>query len=172
MTYPTVAVTGDQVPDDWHVNLTVEVVEQFTDHSPARLRIEFTNEASNTREFLFDTNAPFDALVGRTDDGEKVHAVPNNDDSPDANPYSSVIPRSPDDGCWKLTSSYGSEGFGLRWPAESGATTVMSYSVLGDPEATECLPPGKYRFEDEWGELLPDDEDIWHSWGFTAELQP
>lgn len=47
----------------------------------------------------------------------------------------------------------------------------MTYVVLGDPGAMECLLPGEYQFEDEWGELLPDDEDIWHSWGFTAELQ-
>lgn len=171
MAYPTVAVTADPVPSDWHVNLTVDVVEQFADHSPAILRIEFTNEAPTKREFFFHFQAPFDALVGRTDIGEKVHAIPNNVDNPVGNPYSAVIPQSPVDGCWELASSPSVPGFGLLWPAEPGSTRTMTYSILGDPETVDCLPPGEYRFEDEWGELLPDDEDIWHTWGFTAELQ-
>lgn len=171
MAFPSVRVTGDPAPTDHQVNITVEVVEQFTDHSPARLRIEFANEAPDKREILFHTIAPFDALVGRTDAGEKVHAIPNND-NPDSNLYSSDIPRSPVDGCWRLDSPNGSEGFGILWPAEPEATTAMTYSVLSEPDATDCLPAGEYRFEDEWGELLPDDEDVWHSWGFTAELQP
>lgn len=170
MAYPVVTVAGDPVPSDWRANITVEVIEQFTERSPARLQIVFSNEAPTAREFLFDTVAPFDALVGRAEDGKQLHAIP--DDNPGAGHYAAMIPRSPVDGCWKLPSSYGREGFGLRWPAKPGATTAMTYAVLDEPETTDCLPPGEYRFEDEWGELLPDDEDVWHSWGFTAELQP
>lgn len=169
MSFPTISVSGDPVPADRQVNITVEVVEQFSERSPARLRIEFTNEASTEREFLFDTTSPFRTLVGRSGDGSMLHALPIDD--LDDNRYSSVIPRSPVDGCWKLIAPYDIEGFGLRWPAGPGATTAVTYSVLADPEADDCLRPGEYRFEDEWGELLADNKDRWHLWGFTAELR-
>lgn len=169
MSFPTISVSGDTVPSDQQVTITVEAVEQFSERSPARLRIEFTNEAPTAREFLFETVAPFDALVGRAEDGKRLHAIPYDDD-PGAGHYAARIPRSPVDGCWKWISSE-SEGFGLRWPAEPGATRVMTYAVLDEPDTIDCLPPGEYRFEDQWGALLPDDEDRWHSWGFTAELR-
>lgn len=170
MAYPTVSVTGDPVPSDWEVHIGVEVSEPFTESSPAELRIEFGNEAPTEREFDFDTVAPFGPVVGRSDAGGRLHAIPN-DDGAGAGPYPAVVPRSPIDGCWKLADPYPTGYFGLLWPAGPGATMAMTYAVLDDPEADDCLPVGEYRFEDEWGERLPNDEIVEHSWGFTAELK-
>lgn len=170
MAYPTVSVAGDPVPSDRGVRIEVEVIEQFTASSPAELRIEFGNEAPDEREFDFDTVAPFGPLVGHSDAGGRIHAIPN-DDSAGAGPYAAVVPRSPIDGCWKLADPYPTGFFGRLWPAAPGATTAMTYAVLDDPEADDCLPAGEYRFEGEWGERGPDDQSVARSWGFTAELQ-
>lgn len=169
MAYPTVAVTGDPVPPDWQVNITVEVLEPFTDHAPAKLWIKFTNEAPTKREYLFDSASPFDALVGRADDGKKVHALPDND-RPGANPYASMIPRSPVDGCWELAGSSSVAGFGRLRPVEPGETWSVTYVVLDDPDTADCLPPAQYQFAIEWGERYENDEESWHSWGFSIML--
>lgn len=172
MAYPAVSVTGDPVPSDREVRIGVEVIGQFTESSPAELRLESSNEAPTKREFDFNTVAPFGPLVGHSDTGGRIHAIPS-DDSAGAGPYTAVVPRSPIDGCWKLADRYPTDYFGLLWPAAPGATTAMTYAVLDDPEADDCLPAGEYRFEDEWGERHPDDDEfVEHSWGFTADLQP
>lgn len=170
MTFPVVSVTGDPVPSDRQVSITVEVVEQFSPSSPAELEVKFTNEAQTKREFDFDSVSPFGPIVGRSDTGDRIHVVPN-DDETGAGPYPAVIPQSPIDGCWKLVDTYHTDLFGLLWPANSGATTRMTYAVLDDPDTEDCLPAGEYRFEDEWGERSPDDGFLDYSWGFTVELQ-
>lgn len=171
MAYPTVAVTGDPVPSDWQVNITLEVVEQFTEHSPAGLRTEFMNDAPTTRTFLSGLGPPFGPLVGHTERGERIHVIPDDDSNPSAGAFPSMVPQSPVDGCWQLNTSYGIDDVGIMWPAEPGATSTMTYAVLNDLEATDCLPIGEYRFEAEWGERYEDNEDVYHSWGFTLVLR-
>lgn len=170
MIYPLVSVTGTTVPSDRQVSITVEVVKQFSSSSPAELRIEFTNEAHSKREFDFSSVAPFEAMVGYSDAGHRIHAIPN-DDEAGAGPYPAVIPQSPIEGCWKLADTYDTETFGLLWPADSGATTRMTYSLLDDLDTEDCLPGGEFRFEGEWGERFTDDESVNYSWGFTVALQ-
>lgn len=170
MTFPVISVTGDPVPPDRQVSITVKVVEQFSSSSPADLRIEFTNEAQTRREFDFGSVSPFEAIVGYSDAVHRIHAIPN-DDKAGAGPYPAVVPKSPIDGCWKLPDTYHTDTFGLLWPADSGATTRMTYAVLDDLDSEDCLPAGEYRFEDGWGERFPDNEFVNYSWGFTVELQ-
>lgn len=170
MTYPVVSVTGDPVPSDRKISITVEVIEQFSPSSPAVLLIEFTNEAQTKREFEFGAVPPLGPFDGRSDAGNWLHAIPN-DENAGAGPYPAVIPQSPIEGCWKLADTYATDLFGRLWPADSGATTRMTYAVLDEPDTEDCLPAGEYRMEDEWGERYPGDESVKYSWGFTVELQ-
>lgn len=170
MTYPIVSAAGDPVPSDRQVSITVEVVKQFSSSSPAELRIEFTNDAQSKREFDFGSVAPFEAMVGDSDSGHQIHAIPN-DDEAGAGPYPAVVPQSPIEGCWKLADTYDTETFGLLWPADSEATTTMTYALLDYLDTENCLLEGEYRFDGEWGERFPDDEWVAYSWGFTVELQ-
>lgn len=170
MVYPSVSVEGESVSSDRQVSLTVGVIEQFSSSSPAELRIELTNVAQTKREFDFGSVSPFEAMVGYSDAGHRIHAIPN-DDEAGAGPFPAVVPQSPIEGCWKLADTYDTETFGLLWPADSGATTRMTYALLDGLDTEDCLPDGEYRFEGEWGERFPDDEWVDYSWGFTVELQ-
>lgn len=171
MSFPTITLTGDTLPSDPQVSISVEVVEQFTEHSPARLQIRFTNEAPTAREFLFGSVPPFGPLVCDSDSAGTLHVIPDDDTVLPAGLYADVIPHRPVDECWQLTGQYTIVDRGILWPADSGATTATTYAVLNDPEVSDCLPSGEYRFEYEWGERYADDEDEWYSWGFTLVLE-
>ena len=54
MSFPTITITGDALPSDRQVNISIEVIEQFTEHSPARLQIRFTNETPTNGERYAD----------------------------------------------------------------------------------------------------------------------
>lgn len=171
MSFPTITITRDTLLSDQQVGISVEVIEQFTEHSPARLRIRFTNEGSTAREFLFGSVPPFGPLVCSSDSSGAIHVIPDDDTVVPTGHYADVIPHRPVDECWQLTGEYTIVDRGILWPADPGATTTTAYAVLNDPEASDCLPPGEYRFENEWGERYADEEDEWYSWGFALVLE-
>ena len=167
MSVPTVAVAGDAVPSDRQVRIDIEVVEQFSDDAPARLRVRFTNEAPAGREFLFGAVSPFGPVACDAAGGGSVHVVPESGTAANAGSYADVVPDSPVDGCWRLLDWYDSIDRGILWRADAGETTSTIYAVLSDPESEDCLPPGEYRFEAEWGERSDGEEVAWYPWGFT-----
>ena len=171
MSFPTVAVTEDTIPSDQQVQISVTLVEQFTESSPARLRIQFTNEAPAARDFLFGSVPPFGPLISDANDTAPLHVLPDDDTVLPAGLYADAIPHSPVDECWQLATCYDIVDRGFRWPAEPGATTSTTYAVLSDSTASDCLSPGKYRFESEWGERHEKGKETWYPWGFTILLE-
>lgn len=167
--YPTVSVTTDTVTTTRDVSVTVEVVQQFTDQSPAQLDIQFRNTAERSRNFLFGPVVPFGPLASTSESPSVLHVVPA-DTSNRADPYVDVIPDRPVDGCWQLADRYDLVDRGTRWPAPPGGTTKRTYAVLNDPDTDECHPPGEYPFSGEWGERDDDDSDHWFSWGFALVI--
>lgn len=171
MLFPTATVTAEPVSSDRQVRIEVVVIEQFTEHNPARLRIEFTNEASTQRDFLFGICPPFGALMSDAEDAGTLHVVPDDDTVPGAGFYRDVVPSTPIEECWQLNYRPDHIDRGLLWPADPGATTALTYAVLNDTEADDCLPPGVYRFEAKWGERFGRHEESREAWSFTLVLE-
>lgn len=171
MSFPTVAVTGDTIPPDQQVQISVTVVEQFTESSPARLRIRFTNEDSAARDFLFGSVPPFGPLISDANNPAPLHVLPDDDTVHPAGLYANVIPHSPVNGCWQLATRYDIVDRGFRWPAGPNATISTTYTVLSDSAASDCLSPGEYQFESEWGERHEEGKETWYPWRFTLILE-
>ena len=171
MAYPDITVTGSRMPSNWMVSSSIEVVKQFSEQTPARLRIQFKNDASTSREFLFGPDAPFGPLRGASPSTARLHVLPDDETNPTAGAYSKVIPSHPVGGCWQLADRYDILDRGLIWQADLNATTAMTYVVLDDPDNEECLPSGTYPFEGEWGERYEDTTDEWFKWQFELILE-
>ena len=171
MAFPIVTVVGGRVPSERQVRITIDVVAQFPDRTPARLQIQFRNEATTPRTFLFGPAPPFGPLRGDDPDEGCLHILPTEDARSFAGFYADVIPSWPRDECWQLTERSDRIDRGLMWNAGADVAIAMTYVVLDDPDAEECLSDGVYQFEGRWGEQYADATEEWFNWKFTLALK-
>lgn len=162
--------TGDDGPPEQRVSITVEVVEQFSERTPARVQIPFQNEATTARTFLFGPEPLFGPLGGDSSSGDRSHIIPAEGDGSFAERYANVVPPHPIEGCWRLADWYDLIDRGILWTADPDAVNAMTYVVLDDPNTDECLTAGTYRIEGAWGERYANSTDEWFDWGFTLAL--
>ena len=170
MRFPDVAVTGDEMPPEQQVRITVEVVEQFSEQTPARLQIQFRNEAATPRSFLFGPDPPFGSLRGNSRNGSRLHVLPADAARSSTGRFAHVIPSRPVEECWQLADRYDRIDRGVLWNADPRETTSMTYVVLDDLDTDDCLSAGVYRFEGRWGEQDAETTEEWFDWGFTLTL--
>ncbi|WP_336359380.1 hypothetical protein [Haladaptatus sp. ZSTT2] len=164
MTFSTVAATGNQVPATQEVSITVEVVDQFSVQTPARIQITFQNTSERSREFLLGPDVPFGPLTGTSEIGAQLHAIS------DTRYYDSIMPPQPLDGCWKLAGEYGIPDRGVIWQANPHEEQTQTYVLLNEPKNERCLSSGVYRFEGTWGERYSTGRDDYFSWEFEVSL--
>lgn len=72
--FPDVTVESDAVSRS-DVLMSVEVVRQFTDSHPARIRVTFKNESDSEMTFSFGNTPPFSEYVS-TGDGPRLVVIP------------------------------------------------------------------------------------------------
>ena len=171
MPFPHVTVTGDEIPPEQKVRITVETIEQFSDQTPARLQIQFRNEAEAPRTFLFGSDPPFGPLRGDSRNGGRLHVLPADAASSSTGRFAHVIPSYPVDECWQLADRYDFIDRGVLWNADSDAASSMTYVVLDDLNTDDCLATGVYQFEGRWGEQYEDTTHEWFNWAFTLTLK-
>ena len=170
MPFPDVTVTGDEIPAKQQVRITVEAVEQFSEQTPARLQIQFRNEAATPRRFLFGPDPPFGPLRGDSRNGSRLHVLPIEAARWHTGLHAHVIPSHPVEECWQLADRYDRIDRGILWNADPHETMAMTYVVLDDPNTDDCLSAGVYRFEGRWGEQDVKTTEEWFDWGCTPTL--
>ncbi|WP_435360599.1 hypothetical protein [Haloarchaeobius sp. DFWS5] len=173
MRTPTVSVAGDSLPAELQVGVTVEVVEQCSEQSPARLEIRVVNEGDETRRFEFDHIEPFTAMGDGEPGDHLVHVVPDPDDENSrADYYEQFLPERPVDGCWRLQRLYARPLTQIAARLTPNDAVSRTYLVVADPSAEDCLPSGTYRFDVDSHVREPDaDESRAYSWGFDLTLE-
>lgn len=154
---PDVSVYVDSAPPEFDFSLTARVTSQFTRTSPTRLEISLTNEAAETREFLFGASPPFSrifpegpsrvVLIPEANDHISPISAGDDQDDDTSDRTRNLIPTHPSNGCWKLQTDIAVFGSGTRMTLDPGETIRESYAVLGGSGGVRCLPAGQYRFE-------------------------
>lgn len=158
-------VDEDALPPD--VEFSVQVDQQFTETSPARLRIHCTNRAETTRQFHFGGSPPFSKPLGlHTASDAWLYAIPDDRhnimESGKAPP---LVPEMPVEGCWRASHDPGwhlPEHIRELAPDD---TVSEQYTVLAAPDNDPCLPEGEYVFTGD--RLLPDAPD----WTFSLLVE-
>lgn len=162
--WPETVVEADSSPYE-NVELDVSVVEQFTDGSPAAIRISFLNTSCSTMRASFGTTPPFARYYNTGENGSEINIVPviTNEHLFGGEGAEDLVPIAKEEECWSV--DYGSsQGFGTTLEIPAGGIVTRTYLVFNNVNNEECLPAGEYRYElDPYG----GGEE---SWGFTLTL--
>ncbi|GGL48648.1 hypothetical protein [Halocalculus aciditolerans] len=171
--YPTATAEPDTV-EDGDAEMTADIVDGFSDGSPARLEIAYTNTADEERSVSFGPTPPFSEywsadsdLVIIPDDQSAISAVNatgETGEQPSNTPEETIVPSEAQDGCWKARSQFASWERQRTVTLPSGDTVKETYSVLSQTESRGCLAEGTYRFSQQ--SYFEDGS----SWGFSIRL--
>jgi len=172
MSFPQTKVVGDSVSEDLHVDILVEVIEEFSKHSPCCLKIRFINKAPNERNFYFGFLTPFTPAANENSDKRSLCLMPNKfTGEKEHEMYSSLIPDAPQNDCWRLNDEFFVPLSETVVALKHGEEISNTYAVLSTPMAEDCLSEGEYRFEWKWGlENQNSEEKNRHRWGFNLEI--
>lgn len=145
---PRVEVNADPIPQDWNVSIEVSVAQQYSVENPAQIRIQFTNEASEVRQFSFGPVVPFGNLYGEhTDKDEEVYLVPQQD-THIGNTYAELVPDSANGMCWRPESNFIVHPIKQNKKLRPDESCTGTYALLAGEEGI-CLRAGTYKFERE-----------------------
>lgn len=129
-------------PHEYNVTLSVELLKttHASDHT-GRIKIKLTNNGESSPRIGFDTQYP-GPMYSVNEDFERRQGlilVPENYDPPRK------------DGCWEPTDGYefGGPGLGEIVTISPGETFARRYSIWSDPNTSDCMKPGTYRFGSE-----------------------
>lgn len=145
--------TGD--PPAANVTVEASVTRQFSMDQPARLEVAFTNDADESRTFMFGSLVPWDTILGENVDGPGTLLLA---------PTDGVVPDEPTDDCWRATDGVALPAVMQEEKLEPNETVTGEFHVLAAHDSEECHPPGTYRFEDE--NYLDD------GWWFEVDVLP
>lgn len=143
--------TDDQPKSDVTVDVTVE--QNFSMDRPAVLRVSFTNDADEAREFQFGSLVPWDAIWGDHEDQTSSLLLA---------PGTGVVPDEPEDDCWRATDNVALPMVVKSETVGPGETRSHDFRVLVQHDSDACLQIGTYRFQDEG--YLGD------GWGFSVDV--
>lgn len=164
--FNTLEMDFDVQYDDHDVRVVGGITRQPSEDSPGRAKISFTNLTGDSRKFQFGPTPPFSPDWGtHTEQEARMVLVPTNLDEfykvsvYDVNDDNALtaVPDSPTNSCWKLVDMVARLDVFVAETIDSCSSITTTYDVLGHPENEDCLPSGKYQFEDYWH--LGDDID-------------
>ncbi|WP_232702300.1 hypothetical protein [Halobacterium wangiae] len=143
--------TDDPPVEDVTIDVTVE--RNFTTAHPAVLRVAFTNDAGEEREFAFGSLVPWDGLWGQHEDGTSSLLLA---------PGDSVVPDEPEENCWQATDGIALPAVMRTETLEPGETVAAEFNVLAAHDSDACIQIGNYRFEDA--------SYLNEGWGFDVQI--
>lgn len=134
------------------LSFDVQLMEEFTEEHPARIRAVLTNESSSTMTFFMGTTPPFTEYFS---DGGQLILIPELSKSlPGKSPFAwqdgtdEAIPTTPTDGCWRISQRVLIQQVGMYVEIGPEESLARSYDVYAY-RSSECYPPGTYRFAHE-----------------------
>lgn len=145
-------ITGDPQPDGFSGEYSVQQLAEMSADHPARVRVTFTNTATEPMTFRFSSPAPFSDSVGtKQDEISKLVLV---------RPTTTTT-RS--DGCWE--HSVGGQPASVAQTLDPNKQIHIDWSIFSHRKNEECFPAGNYRFEDE-----VEVNGSTYRWGFTVSV--
>lgn len=166
--YPSVDVRDVTDASPYGYSFDVEVLEEFSRSSPARLEITLRNETDRERTLDLGHSPPFSRVSPREDD-LPVALIPEQSDAVTAGspPESgdAFPPEEPVDGCWRLRESPRVWPRGTERTLAPSEAISRSYALYDGPNGLRCLPSGTHRFE--VPDYFGDDEPA----GFTVRIE-
>lgn len=175
MAYPRVSVEAEEVNDDRAFSPEITVTEQFSEDSPAVVRLELTNTSQRNVQNALAHVVPFGSVKGHlTGDSKALYLIPESGgvsgDEKAENPPktgASLVPDTPVDGCWRVAKPPSNREGGTLWNADPGATLQRDHAVLDVTESVTCLEAGTYQFEVNWSEEpMYDLRGVFTEWQF------
>ena len=134
-----VSVESGTVSDEHEVVLAAtEIRKEATTRRPASVMVVLTNTASEPRSYTTGFRPTFSGVFSET-----------------SNP--GLVLLSPDDGrertrpnCWRPKLSPGIPESANTWSLGEAESSYVVLDLWDDPDNDNCLPPGTYRFEDDY----------------------
>lgn len=173
--FPTVSVQGDEEQRE-DISMGAEIVQQFNESEPAKVRVSFKNISDSEMRFTFGASPPFSQYISQDmghsrlviiSETNNSHIIANwSDDAGRSEDGSDqLLPETPKDGCWDFPSEISIFSSGKKKRISEDETISEEYVVLNHSKNRQCLPVSEYRFVSE--NYFGQDE----SWGFTVELE-
>lgn len=105
--FPTIEVETDVPDSDDGFTFDGDVIEEFDEDSPARIRLGVTNDSNGEREFGFYATPPFGSYGGEQRNGDaELHLIPDGREQlmsvDGAGEPDEWVPSRPQDGCWQV----------------------------------------------------------------------
>lgn len=155
MTLPGIYLETEVQDSDSGFTFDGDVIEEFDDDSPARIRLRVTNDSDEEREFGFYATPPFSSYGGEQRNGDaEVHLVPDDRDQlmsvDETGEPDEWIPSRPQDGCWQAMTDHRPvpPDVDRRFePLDAGEAVEHEYTVLSSPKNEDCFPAGEYVVE-------------------------
>lgn len=156
--YPSLSVSNDglEETEDQQLELDVGIVQQYSNESVAKVRIDLSNRGDDPVTVGFGPSPPFSSYrsLGGARQSPTAFVVPENkedmgivhirEDRPGDEPVASPV-----DGCWKIHD--------VGWNSIAHSRTIRPncvlggrYSVYASSANAGCLPDGQYRFRETW----------------------
>jgi hypothetical protein len=159
----TIAVEeSDDISGKLDATMAVEMLNQtVTGDEPATLRVTLTNNAPAQRSFQ---TGSWEVFAGIVSSGTGENRLILRCDCPGIDATDKT---SPD--CWRWNHEHvGAPGAVWIGELASGESVHEDYTVFGHPKNSgPCLPPGSYRFEDNYTIKTEETQTGYFSWGFS-----
>lgn len=138
---------------------SVKLLQQFTGEHPAKVNISYTNTADGEQQILFDGPPPFYKYKSKEHESSHLVVIPDDHTHISSEEGGQLVPQDPKDGCWTVPRQLSVYGTAVKETISSGETVSQEYTILNHWANRECLPPGKYLFEQ--SSPLTDHEQAW-----------
>lgn len=134
-----VSVESGTVADEHEVVLSASSIrEEVTTRQPASVMVVLTNTASEPRSFTTGFRPTFSGVYSEASNPGLVLLSPDED-------RERTGPN-----CWRPKLSPGIPESGNTWSLREAESSYMVLELWDDPDNDDCLPPGTYRFEDDY----------------------
>lgn len=134
-----VSVESGTVSNEHEVVLSASVLrEEATTRQPATVMVVLTNTASEPRSFTTGFRPTFSGVYSESSNQGLVVLSPDEDrERVDSN-------------CWRPKLSPGIPESASTWSLREAESSYVVLELWDDPDNDDCLPPGTYRFEDDY----------------------
>ena len=161
-------IQTNEISEERNININVGKQQNFTNSASGKVAVEFTNTSDQVRTFQFGATPPFSSFAGQQENGEaQMILVPDDREyigivDVEGGPAEALIPRKPQDGCWKAQNRIAGNDILQDKELGPGGSIKMAYTALAHYLNDGCMNTGGYRF------VSRDYFDDGPPWGFPS----
>jgi hypothetical protein len=144
--YPTISAQLDREKYK-EISIDVKATRQFSDSTPAKIKISFTNISDSEIPFTFGATPPFSQYISQDNSSSRLIIIPktNNSHIVVKKPHK-LPPEKPVNGCWRLPGNVTVYPRAKKTEIDAGETISEEYVVLNYQSTQQCLLADDYHF--------------------------